>query len=448
MSLISKPIKEIKSFFDNRFKWLEKKMDNESKELKKVEKSIKNLKKTSIKSVVSKKTNTDFSGWSDKKMMKFWLFALLVGLLGYFVYNTLNIIFLIIWAYIISMIMESLILLLQKIRFKRWFAIVFAYIIFVAFMLWLLVFVVPFLLSQMAELVSIWINYLSGLQEVLSNNSLSDIIMNMDMLPEHMKEYFFNYYGNSELLATIQTTLQDNLSNIVSTGKEYVQVLGWVIVTFVSWFASFVVDFLLFITLAVLFSVEKDSVMSFLANLSWKDNYDLTYMKLEKMYKKLAIWLKARLALSWFVALAMWLALRIMSWFGVEIPNKLWLAILTWLLDIIPYIWPLISGLLLFIIWLLYNTIWVAWLSVWILFGINFVQNNVLTPLFMNRALWVNSVLILISMVIWWMIMWFLWVLLAVPIAVIITLLTQDKEKLEKDDVWSEGMLKNIIHKK
>jgi predicted PurR-regulated permease PerM len=118
----------------------------------------------------------------------------------------------------------------------------------------------------------------------------------------------------------------------------------------------------------------------------------------------LAIWLKARLALSLFITVAMWLALIVMWWFGVEIPNKLWLAILTWLLDIIPYIGPFISWILLFIIWMIYNTVWVAILSVWILFGVNLIQNNILTPLFMNRALWVNSVLILISMVIWRMI--------------------------------------------
>jgi hypothetical protein len=46
-------------------------------------------------------------------------------------------------------------------------------------------------------------------------------------------------------------------------------------------------------------------------------------MKLEKMYVKLAIWLKARLALSLFMTFAVWLTLYIMSWFGVDIPNKL-----------------------------------------------------------------------------------------------------------------------------
>jgi hypothetical protein len=43
---------------------------------------------------------------------------------------------------------------------------------------------------------------------------------------------------------------------------------------------------------------------------------------MQKIYKKLAIWLKARLLMSLFITLAMWLALVVMSWFGLDMPNK------------------------------------------------------------------------------------------------------------------------------
>jgi len=332
------------------------------------------------------------------------------------------------------MVVESLILFLQKIKFNRGLAIIVAYIVFIVFLLWLLIFVVPFLLTQIAELVSIWLWHIAWLQEILATKGITGVVMETKLLPWVAKEYFLNYFGESDVLVQVQSVLQENLAEIISVGKGYVQVFGSVIVNFVAWFASMIIDFTLFMTLAVLFSLEKDSVMKFLANISGAGNYALTHMKLERMYKKLGIWLKARLALSLFIAIAMWLAMVVMSRFGVEIPNKLWLAILTWLLDIIPYIWPFISGALLFVVWMIYNTIWVAVLAVWALFGVNLIQNNILTPLFMNRALGVNAVLILISMVIWWMIMWFLWVLLAVPIAVIITLMTQNEKEFKAEE--------------
>jgi predicted PurR-regulated permease PerM len=438
----------IKDLFKDKFNKIKNKIESNSKELDKKDWNHDQLNNINQSNQWDTRNN-DCSWRNDKKMIKFWLFALLIWLLGYFVYNTLNIIFLIIWAYIISIIVESLIWSLQSIWLKRWLAILISYIIFLIFLVWILLFVVPLLLSQFAELVSIWINYLSWFQKLLANSSMSEIISNTQLLPEYAKEYILNYFAWSDVLVQIQNVLQNNISQIINTWKDYVQILWVVVLNFVSWLTSAITNFVIFITLSVLFSVEKNQVIRFIARLSWKEKYDMTFMKMQKIYKKLAIWLKARLLMSLFITLAMWLALVVMSWFGLDMPNKFWLALIMWLLDIIPYIWPFISGALLFIIWLIYNTLWASILGVWALWWVNVVQNNILTPLFMNRALWISSVFIFISLIIWWILWWFLWALLAVPIAVIITLFTQNKEELEKDDDWKKDwFFKNMMHKK
>ncbi|HKL44115.1 MAG TPA: AI-2E family transporter [Candidatus Absconditabacterales bacterium] len=448
MKLKSNYLFGIKTFLKNKFNKVKNKIDSNSKELNKKDGEFYDMENTNQKDK-SNIENSFFSGFSDKKIIKFWLFALLIGLLGYFVYNTLNIIFLIIGAYIISIIVESLIFPLQSIGIKRGLAIVLAYIIFLIFLAGLLVFVIPFLLSQFAELVSIGVRYMSGFQDVLANSSMSEIISNTQFLPDYAKEYILDYFAGSDVLVQIQSVLQNNISQIINTGKDYVQILGFVVVDFVSGLTSAIANFAIFITLSILFSVEKDQVIRFIARLSGKEKYDTTLIKMKKVYKKLAVWLKARLLMSLFITLAMWLALVIMSWFGLDMPNKFGLSLIAGLLDIIPYIGPFISGALFFIIGLIYNTVWAAILGVGSLWGVNLVQNNILTPLFMNRALGVNSVLIFISMIIGGMIMGFLGVLLAVPIAVIITLFTQNKKELEKDDDQKkEGFFKNIMHKK
>ena len=60
-----------------------------------------------------------------------------------------------------------------------------------------------------------------------------------------------------------------------------------------------------------------------------------------------------------------------------------------------------------------------------VIFVIQWLENNVLIPVLMNKTLGVNPVVIFISMIIGGLIMGFVGVLLAVPIAVIITLLIQ-----------------------
>ena len=63
------------------------------------------------------------------------------------------------------------------------------------------------------------------------------------------------------------------------------------------------------------------------------------------------------------------------------------------------------------------------------------MENNIWAPLFMNKSLWISAVLIFISMLVWWLIMWFFGVLLSVPIAVILTIIFQTRNQLESDDL-------------
>jgi predicted PurR-regulated permease PerM len=58
-----------------------------------------------------------------------------------------------------------------------------------------------------------------------------------------------------------------------------------------------------------------------------------------------------------------------------------------------------------------------------VVFLINMIESNILTPVIMNKNLWINTIVIFVSMILWGLLMWVLWILLAVPIAAIITLM-------------------------
>jgi predicted PurR-regulated permease PerM len=109
---------------------------------------------------------------------------------------------------------------------------------------------------------------------------------------------------------------------------NYAQTLGNFAVTFVTGFATFLSKALIVITLSVLFSVEKISVMKFISSLGGEKKYKYIYIKLEKIYKQLGIWLKSRLLLSLFMATTLYVSLWILELFGMSIPNKLSLALI------------------------------------------------------------------------------------------------------------------------
>lgn len=372
--------------------------------------------------------------WSNKKMIKFWLFWLLIVLVWYFCYKVLDIIFLIISAYIVSMIMESFISRFQK-RLSRWLSIFLSYSVFLVVILWLVVILVPFLYKQISEAGSIWLWYLSDVQTKISENWVYSTIVNSEKIPDSLKEYFVNLSSDQWMVVKIQEAVQTNLNEIISVWKKSVGQLGLLLVNFISWFTGFLVNFLLFFVLCILFSIEKDMMTTFLARIGWNNQVELNRLKIQKIYSKLAVWFRSRLFISLLLAIAMWIGLVIMWWCWLIIPWKLWLALLAWILDLIPYIWPILTWILLFLVCILYNPLWVALVAILILWIVNVVENNLRAPLFMNKSLWISAVLIFISMIIWWLIMWFFGVLLSVPIAVILTIIVKNRYQLEYDEL-------------
>ena len=148
-------------------------------------------------------------------------------------------------------------------------------------------------------------------------------------------------------------------------------------------------------------------------------------MKLERIYKKLWIWLKSQLFLCLFIWGMMYLWLWILSWFGVDVPQKWALAIIAGLTELIPYIGPFIGWFVAALVACINVGVYAALLVVGITIFIQWFENNVLIPVLMHKTLGVNPVLIFISMIIWGIIMGVVGVLLAVPIAVIITLVLE-----------------------
>jgi predicted PurR-regulated permease PerM len=122
-----------------------------------------------------------------------------------------------------------------------------------------------------------------------------------------------------------------------------------------------------------------------------------------------------------------WICLWILNFCWIEIPSVFSLALITWLLDIIPYIWPLLAAIPIAMLAFVHNWFW-AMILVWVLFVlIQWVQENVFTPIVMWKQLWVNSVLILVCALLWAVILGFRWIVLSVPLAVILGLFIDDR---------------------
>ena len=97
-------------------------------------------------------------------------------------------------------------------------------------------------------------------------------------------------------------------------------------------------------------------------------------------------------------------------------------------MEFLPYLWPILWALPALLVASI--SYWFSgFLVVWILFIVIQRIEWWIIPIVMNKALGVSSLLILISMLFWLKILWIVGAILAIPLAVIVSLLFEDKLK-------------------
>jgi len=118
-------------------------------------------------------------------------------------------------------------------------------------------------------------------------------------------------------------------------------------------------------------------------------------------------------------------SLWILSFFGIDLPQKWSLAAIAALTEFVPYIGPILWWTVAALVAFTNFGIYGALIVIGVVAIIQWFENNVLIPVLMNKTLGVNPVVIFISMIIGALILWFVGILLAVPLAVIITLIIE-----------------------
>jgi len=339
----------------------------------------------------------------DKSSMwSFWIIGWIAVLIWYFAFQSLDLLYLVITWIISSMASEKFIRFFQK-WMPRWIGIALTYILLLLFLFAGIILVVPFLIQQSAELSSILIERALGIQTMIQEQWLTSIIQN-SILPDSLK-----------------TTLVEYLSEIVTLGSSYIKNAGDFAVTLLWNAFSAIFSIVIVITVAVFGSIEKKWVSKFIASLS------STPRHMEKtvngLYDTLWNWLVGQLMLSLVVGVMVGIWLFILSLFGLWLPSSFTLALIAGLTEFIPYLWPILWAIPgIFVATIAYG--FKGFAAAWILYMIvQWTENNILVPLIMSQSLGVSPLLIFVSMIIFGSLLWLLWVIIAVPIAVILNII-------------------------
>ncbi len=416
MRKIIRPINSVIKNLRHKTNKIKKEKEQELKEIQQLDKSVTKEKKKSYIDEATKKYDLSY-------ILTFWLIWIFVLYIAYVLFNSLELLYLIIAAYIISIAMEVVIDFFQKF-IPRIASIIFSYVLLLLLLISWFVVIIPFVLAQSADIMQSFIDIVAWIEKDIRTYWLEEVIKNSTILPWLIQAVILEQLENVDIISEVQDYLQQNLNDLISEWGEFVRDVGSIAASVVAWFFSAIFQILLVFVLAIFFSAQKDSVMNFIGSVSWKKDYVI--VKLQKLYKKLWFWLKWQFLLSIFIFITVLILLNTVALFWIDLPNKFTLALIAWITEFIPIIWPILWAIPALLVAI--SEYWFVWFLIiaMIYILIQWFENYILVPLVMNQALWVSPLLIIIAMLIWGSLMWFVWIVLSVPIAVIANLIFED----------------------
>ena len=307
----------------------------------------------------------------------------------YFFYLIRDIILLLVISTIIAAALTPLVdWLYSRMKFPRGLSVVLVYAIFLGLVVLAFSFLLPRLIN---DVVDFGLNIGATQSRLQDNSSLIIRTLNQFGLSQAVESFGS---GLAEISANIFQKTLGVLSGIFST----VSVL--------------VISFYLVI--------EQDGLKDFVKSLTPPQYHTRINTVVQRVQKKLGRWLVGQLALMTSIFILTYIGLSI---FGVK--NALALALFAGLLEIVPYLGPIISAIPAVLLAFLQSP-FLAILIIILYTAIQQFENYVLVPRIIGRSIGANPLVILIALLIGFRIAGIVGMLIAAPIVAVITVILED----------------------
>jgi predicted PurR-regulated permease PerM len=198
-------------------------------------------------------------------------------------------------------------------------------------------------------------------------------------------------------------------------GQNAFALAGGVVGGFVATITAIAISFYLLL--------DYDKIKNNIANLFPKKNYLKITAIIEEVNKKLGAWLQGQMLLSLSIGLITWVVLTV-----IGMPFALPLAVLAGMFEIIPSIGPVISAVPAIIVALTISpNLAIVVIVSYIL--IQFIENHLLVPRIMQRAVGLNPVVVIIGVIVGSTLLGIPGALLSVPFISLLTLIIKDVQQ-------------------
>ena len=270
---------------------------------------------------------------------------------------------------------------LIKKRFPRIVSVLIPYILTIAVLVLLIFPLVPFLVAQIQLLFNTFPKYINQVAKIFN--------LNID-------------------LSNINNVLESDINTI---GKNALNVTGKIFSGVFSILTVLVISFYLML--------ERDMLKKQFLLLLPKKHQEKGLKTVAQIENKLGLWFRGQMILSFTIGVATWIVLTILG-----LPFALPMGLLAGMLEIVPTIGPIIASVPAIIVALTISP-QIAFVVAAFYIVIQMVENNVLVPKIMEKAVGLNPIVIIIGVLIGSKFLGILGALLAVPFIAMVLIIVK-----------------------
>ncbi|MFO7807055.1 MAG: AI-2E family transporter [Candidatus Moraniibacteriota bacterium] len=321
--------------------------------------------------------------------------VILAGLLLWLLFLTREILMLLFVSIILVSALEPAIDKLEGKKIPRVIGAGLVYLVFIVFLVFSLYLIIPVLSQEIRQFAERAPTYFDGINNVV--NDLNALAVN------------YNFESN---LQSLFENASNRLTDLMSAAFSN---------TFSFFFGLLKVVIVL--SLSFYLVVKKEGMMGFIKFVVPEEHHHYASRLTRKIQNKMGRWLIGQLSLALIVFVLNFLVLSLLG-----VPYALLLALIGGILEIIPYIGPVLAFVPAVLIGLTVSPVIALLVAVFYIL-IQQLESHVLTPLIMKKAVGLDPVVIILALLIGGTLAGLLGILISVPFATAVGVLIKDLHK-------------------
>lgn len=326
--------------------------------------------------------------------------VIFILLLLVFLYLIKDIIIIFIFALIIASAAAPIVNAMEKIKIPRVIGALVVYVVVLGILVFLFSLVIPPIAKDVSHL----------------SSNLPEYVEKLSTKFQSFREHFSKYQQIFDRLAKYLNNLKEYLQD--STPKLFSRAMG---------VFGGVFSFVLILIISFYISVQKKGIQRVLTAIIPLHYRDYILDLWERAQKKLGRWLQGQLFLGLIVGSMVYIGL-----YFLNVKFALILAVMAGVLEIFPYIGPVLAGIPAVLIGFLQDPI----LGLWVLIlyvAIQQIENHLILPLVIGRVVGLNPIAVILALLIGGKLGGLPGMILSVPLAAVFAEFLRDLIKKRKE---------------